>query len=345
MRWAVAHEEGLLGRVQVAIALAVVLTVVAAGCGPASEGEADAGSAVSMGIAVKNDLANAPLVLAEERGIYERYGLQVELVYFDGGGAMVQAMAGGQVDYGWVSHTPVIKAASEGAAIRIIAEVSKTPIGWGLMVSPDSPIRTPEDLEPGMKISYTSEGALSNWLALYEAQLAGVAADELQGVPIGTSLPTIRTALENGQVDAATVLMPWGYELADEGAARWVAHMPEQLSGFSYTGINATDEALRDERTSACLVGAYTETVGWMRDNPEETEQWFESNYDVDADLARRAYEELVPDFNDSGALAVDRLQETIETIQQVSGFLSGSPQAEDVLQQVAPASEGECAS
>jgi NitT/TauT family transport system substrate-binding protein len=323
-------------------AMLAILLYAACGGGSAGSG-GESGGPVSLGLAVKNDISNAPLVLGDVQGVYDDYGLRVELVYFDGGGPMVQAMAGGQVDYGWVSHTPIVKAASQGAPVKVIAEVSQTAIGWGLMVVPDSPIQTPEDIESGMKISYTSDGALTNWLALYEAKQAGLEPSEIQGVPIGTSLPTITKALASGQIDAATVLVPWGYILEKEGDARWVAKMPEQLPNFSYTGIDATEAALEDEQTASCMVGAYTATVKWMRDNPEETQKWFQDFYDVDAELAKKSYNELTPDFNPTGKLESERFQETIDTISEVPGFLTGSPQASDVLEQVEPASKSEC--
>ncbi|MCL6550266.1 MAG: ABC transporter substrate-binding protein [Acidothermus cellulolyticus] len=328
-------------RVALGVAVAAVVALATTACGSGS----GSGSLtkVSMGIAVKDDMSNSPLVLAKVEGIYKKYGLDVNLVYFQGGGAMVQALAAGKVDYGWVSHTPVIKAASQGAPVKIIAEVSKTAIGWGLMVKPDSPVKTPEDLKAGMKISYTSEGSLTNWLALYEASLAGLKPDQVQGVPIGTSLPTITTALQNGQVDAVTVLLPWGYELEKSGKARWVAKMSEQLPNFSYTGIDAFDNALKNTKTASCVVGAYTATIKWMKDHPDETQKWFQDFYSVSADIAKRAYDELMPDFSTDGILPADRLQQTIDTIAKIPGFLNGKPEASQVLQQIKPASESEC--
>lgn len=329
--------------------VAVVALLAVAACGSSDEpgksaSTGDGPTSISMGIAVKNDISNSPLVLAAEQGIYKKFGLDVELVYFQGGGAMVQAMAGGQVDYGWVSHTPIIKAASQGVPVKVIAEVSQSAIGWGLMVRPDSPIKSVADLKPGVKISYTSEGALTQWLALYNAGLAGIAPDKVQGAPIGGSLPTVITALEKGQVDAATVLVPWGWEMETDGKARWITKMPEQLPDFSYTGIHATDKALGDAAAASCVVGAYGATITWMKAHPDETKTWFQKFYSVDAAIAERAYTELVPDFNADGTMSAETMQKTIDTIQKVPGFLEGSPKAADVLKQVKPGTEAECA-
>jgi ABC-type nitrate/sulfonate/bicarbonate transport system substrate-binding protein len=317
-----------------------------AGCGgdDGEAGDEDGGpKSIQLGFAVKNDMANAPLVIADEQGIYEDYGLDTELVYFDGGGALVQAMAGGQVDYGWVSHAPVIKAIEGGAPIRIIGEVNKTAIGWGLVAPPDSPIRSVQDLEPGVRISYTSEGALTHWYALYAGTQADLEPNEVKGAPIGTSLPTITTALEKEQVDAATVLLPWGDVLVKEGDARWVSRMEEDLPEFSFTGIPATESAIEDEQQTSCVLGAYTEAVRWMDENPRETQKFMQTFYSVDAELAKSAYERLVPDFNETGEMDPARMQFVIDEMKAVPGFIEGSASPDDVLDQANAASKQEC--
>jgi ABC-type nitrate/sulfonate/bicarbonate transport system substrate-binding protein len=322
-------------------------TVALAGCG-GDDGDGGGGGggpkSIKVGFAVKNDIGNAPLVIADEQGIYADYGLDAELVYFDGGGALVQAMAGGQVDYGWVSHAPVIKAIEGGAPIRVIGEVSKTAIGWGLVAPPDSPIKSPEDLEPGVKISYTSEGALTHWYGLYVGTQAGLKPDDVEGAPIGTSLPTIKTALEKGQVDAATVLLPWGDVLVNEGDARWVSHMDKDLPEFSFTGIPATETAIEDEQTTSCFLGAYTAAVRWMAEHPRETQKFMERFYSVDPELAKSAYDRLVPDFNETGEMDPERMQFVIDEMKSVPGFIEGSVSSEDVLDQANAASQQECA-
>jgi ABC-type nitrate/sulfonate/bicarbonate transport system substrate-binding protein len=238
----------------------------------------------------------------------------------------------------------VIKAIEQGAPLGIVGEVNKTAIGWGLVVPPDSPIKTIDDLEPGMKISYTSEGALTQWYALYVADQAGIDPTEIEGVPIGTNLPTIATALEEGQIDAAAVLLPWGDVLESEGTARWVAHMDKQLPKFSFTGIPATDTAIEDEQTTSCLLGAYSAAVRWMAQNPDETQRFFEDFYQVEPALAKTAYEQLLRDFNETAQMEPDRMQFVIDELQQVPGFIGGSATVEDVLQQAEPASEQDCA-
>lgn len=340
------------GRARVPLLL-LLLCLVASACGSDAGMDADAQAtgegqreraSVTIGTGVEKDAANMPIVIAQEEGLYDDFGLDVELVHFQGGGALVQAMSGDQVDYGWVAHAPIIRAIEQGAELAIIGEVNRAAVGWGLVVAEDSPIQGVEDLEEGMHISFTSEGALTHWYAIYAADQAGLSPEQFTGVPLGGSVPAISTALEKGDIDAAVVLLPWGQMLEQEGVGRFVAKLDEELPEFSFTGMHATTDALADKQTARCVMGAYAAAVRWIADNPDEAQAWMEGFYDLDPDLAAQVYEMLEGDFNPTGAMDEDRMAFVIDALEGPGGFIEGTATVSDVLQQVEPATEEECA-
>lgn len=292
---------------------------------------------VTIGTAVERDAANAVFLVAEEQGVYEQCGLDVEVIHFQGGGALMGPLTSGEVDYGWVGTTTVIQAVEGGADLRTIAEINKTVAGWGLMVPEESSIQTMEDIPEGAAISFTSEGALTHWFALYAASQAGVEADDVVGVPLGGSVPAIQSALESGDTDAAVVLLPWGQIMEPEGM-RWVAKFDEELPDFSFTGLHANADTLEDRETAGKLVGAYAETVQWMLDNREESEEFFQRFYELEPDLASTVYDLVVPDYNETGEMSVDRMQYLIDTVSSIPGFIEGDVDAKEVLDIVEPA-------
>lgn len=298
---------------------------------------------VTIGFSVKNDMSNAPFRLAKDKGIYERYGLNASLVYFRGGGAMIQALLGNKIQYGWGANASAIQGFAKGAPVRIVGLVSRTPIGWGIMVRPASPLKDIKDIKKGMKISYTSEGSLSNWLALYAAQKAGLNRGDIVGVPIGSSLPGIKTALDKDQIDAATVLLPWGEELEAAKAARWLVKMPELVPGLAYTGIDASVAAANDKKMSGCLLGAYKATIAWMKGNRESTIAWLKTTYGVDDSVTTRLYDALMPDYSADGIYPPALLQTTIDILGSVPGTLAEPVKAEDILAQAADLTPEEC--
>src|SRR5699024_6982541 len=122
--------------------------------------------------------------------------------------------------------------------------------------------------------------------------------EEVQDVPIGTSLPTIATALAQNEADAAIVLLPWGDSLVSQGDARWVTKMIDQLPDFSFSGLVATADLAQDEHVIGCINGAYAEAVAWLEDNPEHAKELIAENYNIEEGIIETVYEQLVPDYN-----------------------------------------------
>lgn len=312
------------------------LMLALAACGSSGSADADGLTSVDIGIGVEKDAANMALVVADEQGLYDKCGLDATVTFFDGGGALMPALASGEVGYGWVATTAVVSAVEEGAPISTIAEVNQSAAGWGLVVTDDSPIETLDDIEPGMDISFTSEGSLSQWFALWSAKQADLSPDDINGVPLGGSVPAIGSALDKGDIDAAVVLLPWGHMLEDDGM-RWVAKYDEELPDFSFTGLHANDQALDDEETAAKVVGAYAEAVEWIDDNPDEAKDFIAEFYDLDEDTAEIVYDLVLPDYNATGELDPERLQSMLDTVGDIPGFIEGSHDSEDILDQVDP--------
>ena len=314
---------------------ALLLGVSACGGSGSEEGGL---ASVEIGLGVEKDAANMAFVIADREGIYEQCGLDATVTFFQGGGALMPPLAAGEVDYGWVATTAVVSAVEEGAQIKTIAEINQTPAGWGLIVTEDSPINSIDDLEPGVTLSFTSEGSLSHWFALWSVDQAGLESSDMTGVPLGGSVPAIASALENGDVDAAVVLLPWGHQLEGDGM-RWAARYDEELPEFSFTGLHASERALEDEETASKVLGAYVEAVAWLEDNPEEAQEFIAEFYDLTPELAETVYDVVIPDYNPTGEFGADRLQTMLDKVGEIPGFVEGTLPAEDLLHSVEPAS------
>lgn len=292
---------------------------------------------IEIGLAVERDVANLAFLVAEEQGFYDQCGLDASVTFFQGGGALMPSMASGDVDYGWVGTPTVIAAVEEGSPVKTIAEINQTAAGWGVIVLEDSPIQSLEDIEAGSKISFTSEGSGSHWYALWAAKQAGLNPDEIVGVPLGGSVPTIQSSLEKGDVDAAVVLLPWGHILEEEGI-RWLVKFDEALPEMNFTGLHASAKALEKPEQNAKVLGAYVLALEWMQDNPEETRKFIAEQYDLDDDIAQISYDLVVPDLSPDGTFSEDHMQTLLDIVGGIPGFVDGTLSVEDILQQVEPA-------
>ena len=103
-------------------AAAVVVLLVAGGAD-----SSHALTKVKAGHLVALDMA--PLFLAKEGGCFEKFGLDVETVFFANPGDNNAALAGGEIDFSTNPFTLPFFAANAGVPIRTIAAAG----GWGIM--------------------------------------------------------------------------------------------------------------------------------------------------------------------------------------------------------------------
>src|SRR5919109_789719 len=71
--------------------------------------------------------ANPPFWIAKDLRVFEKYGLDVELVYV-GGARNIQALIGGSIDFSQAGGASVVSAAAQGADVVILGPVFKRPI-------------------------------------------------------------------------------------------------------------------------------------------------------------------------------------------------------------------------
>src|SRR3989454_12715917 len=100
--------------------------------------------------------ANPPFWIAKDLHVFEKYGLDVELVYV-GGARNIQALIGGSIDFSQAGGASVVSAAAQGAEGVILGTVFKRLI-FGVHVAPQ--IKEVGDLK-GKSIAAGSVGGNS----------------------------------------------------------------------------------------------------------------------------------------------------------------------------------------
>lgn len=152
-------------------------------------------------------IADAPtthhlnLYVAKEKGLFEKYGIDVEIKKVEDLAAARDSVVTGAADVFWSCPTIAIPAIAGGAPIRTIAQV-KIPCTSVLVVPADSSIKDYKDLE-GKKIAGISPSCEAVIAITNKAKDAG-AEFELVKLAGGPAI----AALEAGQVDGAILEEP-----------------------------------------------------------------------------------------------------------------------------------------
>src|ERR1700752_4044075 len=142
--------------------------------------------------------------IAKEAKLYEKYGLEAELVLLRGSGQSAQGIIGNSILGAPCTLTTVMSADLSGADLVTVAH-TVAGVQSKLLVRPD--IKKPEDLR-GKRIAVSGFGSLGDFLERYILKKYGM--DPVKDVimrSIGTQ-PDRLQALFNGAVDAADLSQP-----------------------------------------------------------------------------------------------------------------------------------------
>jgi NitT/TauT family transport system substrate-binding protein len=163
-----------------------------------------------------------PYEVARAHGHWRNHGLDVELVYARGGGAAMQALVGGAVDYAATALDVAIQAYAKGAEIRRFATTGRLPL-FALVTGPKTAdkIQNLKDLE-GKTVGVSGLGNADHAILLFLLKQAGADSSKVQYATLGVN---ILESLRQGQVDAGLVQEPALSILTKDGARTLVNAM------------------------------------------------------------------------------------------------------------------------
>ena len=171
--------------------------------------------------------ASLPWWVAKEARYYEKYGLDVDMIYVGASPVIIQAMLGGQAGVGAGGGPPLVTNVLQGGDIVQVATTVPYAI-QSLIVKSD--IKTPADL-PGKKIGISRLGAIPHYTLQAIIKLYNI-----QGVNIvqtGTTTQAI-TSLSQGLVDGIITSAPFTFRLMKEGYRELVSPKDFRNAGIEF---------------------------------------------------------------------------------------------------------------
>lgn len=176
----------------------------------------------------------APLVFAEKLGLFEREGLELDIVVLTGSGVIIPQLQAGSIDAAYSGLEPAILSHQPGAqdlGVFFIHNYIPNSV-WQMVVLEDSDIQSIEDMR-GKTIGVLALGS-SNVLST-KAILQTVDIDEddfnLQAVGVGAAA---YEALKSGQIDVLNLFDTAHKRLELAGTAIRYIDLPEDFRGSSH---------------------------------------------------------------------------------------------------------------
>ena len=171
--------------------------------------------------------ASLPWWIAKESRYYEKYGLDVDMIYVGASPVIIQAMLGGQAGVGAGGGPPLVSNILQGGDVVEVATTVPYAI-QSLIVKSD--IRTPADLT-GKKIGISRLGAIPHFTLQAIVKLHNV-----QGINIvqtGTTTQAI-TSLSQGLVDGIITSAPFTFRLMKDGYRELVSPKDFKKAGVEF---------------------------------------------------------------------------------------------------------------
>ncbi|WP_405982339.1 ABC transporter substrate-binding protein [Streptomyces sp. NBC_00158] len=228
-------------RAAAAVLFAALVSLLAASCGQPPEGTGRR----AVTVAGSDQLGGAPVYLAQARGLWAEEGLDATVTTLSTGRDALNAVLGGQAQFGVVGDLPAVTAALGGRDVRIVADLSRFS-DWRLLTRTDRGITGFAALK-GRKVGVPQgtnvEYALSRMLASERLTPADVTV-------VNLAPNQVAAALSRGDVDAG-VTFPSFYDAARTALADRYAEVP--FSGYTARTLLVSGPAADDAAATAVL--------------------------------------------------------------------------------------------
>ena len=182
-----------------------------------------------------------PAWVAKDAGIFEKNGLDVQLVFFTGGTTAVMALVSADTPIAQLAGPAVINSVLAGSdAVLIVGGV--TSLNYYLMGRPE--IKTPEQLKGG-SVAISRFGSSSDFIARYALSKIGLnPGKDVTIVQIGSTTARVDAAL-TGRVQA-TVVQPPASIIAQKRGMTILADLPKLGLVYQHTSAATTKKYIRE---------------------------------------------------------------------------------------------------
>jgi NitT/TauT family transport system substrate-binding protein len=251
-----------------AASLALLLGATAAACGDDDDDATDAADAAASGDPIVLGYSAwpgwFPWKVAEEQGIFEEVGVEVELKWFDDYLASLTALSAGQLDGNSQTLNDTLVGVSAGDE-QVVVLVNDNSAGNDAIIV-DASIGSIEELE-GKTIA-AEPGVVDHFLLLQGLDSVGLTEDDItfEGVPT----PDAAAAFSSGEFDATGVFAPFTLQALEREGSKVLfdsSDFPGTIPDFLVLDASVVEERPDDVQK---LIDAWYLTLEWIEDSPDE---------------------------------------------------------------------------
>jgi NitT/TauT family transport system substrate-binding protein len=210
---------------------------------------------------------NGSVWVAEEKGLFKKYGVDTEVIVIGGGGArVVSSLLAGEIQFAVGGGDGSLRAQLKGADVTIVASIlTKGLQRW--MTRPN--IKTWRELK-GTKVAITRFGSAGHLVLQLMLRKWNMGQSDVNILQLGSS-PAMLASLEKGGTDGAILTMPTFFLAEDKGFH--VVGDPATMDIFyPQNTLESSRAYLRKNRDQALrFLKGYIEGIAYFKKNKRES--------------------------------------------------------------------------
>ena len=258
-------------------------------------GAADAGMLKMRFTQSGNTSSSWPLYVAEQKKLFEKHGIQLEVIIIRGATNVVRAVLSETVPIGRINPDYVIGAAEKGARVKIVA-ANMEKIPYDIYARPE--IKTGAELKGKTLGVSTLTGGTTLMVHEVLEKAYKLKDNDYKLLIVGTS-PERYAALKGGSVQASFMGPPFTFRAAKDGF-RKLANFHEYLGPILFTADFAHANYMKSSRAEIVrYLRAMIEATRWLYDpkNKEEAVAIHMKVLKAGRESAEEDYRYLVQEF------------------------------------------------
>jgi ABC-type nitrate/sulfonate/bicarbonate transport system substrate-binding protein len=265
---------------------------------------AQAQERVRMALSVRN-VVFLPFYYAKDTKIFERHGLNVELVQMRSD-LQLAGLASGEVDY-TPSVGPAGAAFANGLPIKALAVLYRAPLFS--LVGPAT-LSTAKDLE-GKKVAVSRIGSESHRYGSLIIESGGADPKKVTFIQTGSTTVSL-TAVQQGSVNAAVLSPPFTGMMAEKGFK--ILGRSRSLAEAPWLGLVVhRQKTERQAEQIRNMLRSMRDVIGVIRRDKPAIISYIEKNFKVSAANAMSSYDDIAGVMVDSLVLSDKQLQEYLD--------------------------------
>jgi NitT/TauT family transport system substrate-binding protein len=245
---------------------AIVLAFSAVAVAPV----ASADTTLNVGKAQANADSIITVDVGVDQGIFQKHGLDLKILNFEGGSRIIQALTAGSLDIAVGAGTQM-SFVVKGAPMKAVCEDTTTLPYFSVGLPWDSPIHSLDELK-GKKIGVSTPGSLTDFVAQELNRTKGWGPDGVTRVMVGGGITASTAAFRSHQIDAYIGGTTSFLAEEEKQAGRVLAPVSDFVGNMASGTIFASDHLIETNPDALrAFLQAWIETTKFILTDKEGT--------------------------------------------------------------------------